>query len=222
MQKRRTLLIVATLALLCATISSAYASYATSIMYSHFNTANSWVDYALDKTYTSLTADLKCHLTFNSTGTPWAKVYFANDTSGSSEGINILFSNDGSTLDVFYIQEPTEVLIGTGTYTCTGNVSTTRVVFSGTKLDVYTNYGVKASQTKIVDGFSISTPIADLRVKGSTAYVATDGYMQVNVNTGISGITSGTTDIVVQFMPAIVTFAMLGLILGMLKKFGKI
>lgn len=222
MNKRR-ILTVATLALLCiAIVAPVYASYATSVMYSDFNTVDAWVDYALDKTYTSLTADVKCHLTFNATGTPWAKVYFANDTSGSSEGINILFGNDGITLKVYYIQEPNEVLIGTGTYTRTGNVSTTRVVFSGTKLDIYTNYGNKALQTKIVDAFSLSTPIADLRVRGNTAYVATDGYMQVNVNTGVSGVSGSTTDVVVQFIPVIVTFAMLGMVLGMLKKFGKI
>jgi hypothetical protein len=221
MNKRR-ILTVAMLALLLVAIAApVYASYATSIMYTKFNLPNAWQDIALDQTYTHLTADIKVHLTFNVSGT-WAKIYFANDTSGSSEGINLLFGDDGVTLKVYYVQEPSEVLIATGTYTLTGNVSTTRVVFSGTKLDVYTNYGNRTLQTKIVDGFSLSTPIADLRVRGTSTGTVQNGYVQVNVNTGVSGVSGSTTDIVIQFVPVIVVFAMLGMVLGMLKKFGKI
>ncbi|RLG01277.1 MAG: hypothetical protein DRN49_01660 [Thaumarchaeota archaeon] len=37
-----------------------------------------------------------------------------------------------------------------------------------------------------------------------------------------SSSTENITDIVMDFMPLIITFAMLGMILGLLKKFGKI
>jgi hypothetical protein len=207
--------------LLVALAAPVYASYATSIMYTKFNLPNAWQDIALDQTYNHLTADIKVYLDFNVTGT-WAKIYFANDTSGSSEGINLLFGDDGVTLKVYYVQEPSEVLIGTGTYTLTGNVSTTRVVFSGSKLDVYTHYENRTLRTKIVDGFSLSTPIANIRARGTSTWTVENGYVQVNVNVGASGLSGSTTDIVMSFLPVIVTFAMLGMVFGMLKKFGKI
>jgi len=218
MNKRRTLLIATTMLLLSLSVSIAYASYVNSIMYTKFNLPDAWQDYALDQRYTYLTADIKNHLTFNVTGT-WAKVYFANDTSGSSEGVNLLFGDDGVTLKVYYVQEPSEVLIGTGTYTLTGNVSTTRVVFSGNKVDVYSNFGNRALQTKIVDGFSLNQTVADLRVRGTSSNTVEDGYMQVSINTGTVSSMTGT---VTAFVPLIVTFAMLGMVLGLLKKFGKI
>jgi len=214
MNKRRALLTVTTLILLCAIVGSAYASYATSVLYTKFNSL-SWSDYTLDKSYTVVTIDIKNYLTFNVTGT-WAKVAFTNHTgdTGTVVGINVVFSDDDETVKVYAIDGATEVLIGTGTY---NHTSTTRIVLSGQKIYAYAHVGNKTS-TKFVDGFSFSEPFAYLRVKGSDVDTASDGYVQVNVNTG----GAGTQASVNEWIPIIITFAMLGICVGYLKKIGKI
>ncbi len=218
---KRQILTVALLAVLCIAIAApVYASYTTSLMYTNFN-STSWTSYALDQDYTALTADVKVRLTYNVTGS-WAKVAFMNDTGDTPMGILLAFSDDDSTVTVYYVNGATEVEIATGTYTDTVNATTTRLVLSGNKVSIYTNYGNRTSQQTILSSFSFNEPMSYLRVKGSDVNTASNGYVQVNVNTGASGISGSTTDTVMQFVPVIVTFTMLGMILGLLKKFGKI
>ncbi len=225
MQKRKTLLI-STALLLCiaALVVPVYASYANSIMYTKFNLLD-WTNYQLDQEYSYFTADIKNNLIYNVTGT-WAKVAFTNGTGDNPIGINVIFSDDDSTVKVYYIDGTTETEIASGNFTdpssaSSGNVSTTRVVFSGGKVSVYTNYGTRNS-AKILDGFSFPDTMTYLRVKGSDLHTVQDGYMQVNVNVGTAGASGNTTSIVMEFIPIIVVFAMMGMVLGLLKKFGKI
>lgn len=220
MQKRKALLTTATVLLLCiAIIAPVCAAYSNSIIYTKFNSLT-WTDYALDKNYTYLTADIKTKLTFGTLGTS-AKIAFFNDTTGNPSGITLIFGDDTHTLYVYYSQGLDEVLIGSGTYTNDGN-STTRLVFNDNKLTIYANYGNKASQAKIVDGFSFNEDIAYLRVKGTDTNTTTNGYAQVDINAGVSGLSGSATSILTDFFPVIILFAMLGMVIGLLKKFGKI
>ncbi len=223
MNKRRALLTVTALALLLS-VSVAYASYATSIIYSKFNSTD-WTDYELDQDYMSATIDIKNALTYNVTGT-WAKIAFtnqstANDSTSDPQGIIIIFSDDDKTFKVYYMLGMSEVQIGNGTYTNPASggstLSTTRVILSGNKVTVYANYGDKTNQAKAVDDFSFNEEFSVMRVKGTDLNTASDGYVQVNVNVG----TAGTSTIINAWIPVIVTFALLSIVLGYLKKIGK-
>jgi hypothetical protein len=209
---RRTLLLQAAFLTLFATclFGSAYASYSTSIIYTRFNTT-SWYTEALDENYTSIGIDIIPYLTFNSTGTPAAKVAFMNETV-YVKGIIILFYKD-NTEKVYLNDGIDEIQIATGTWT-KGNI--TRVVLGSQKITIYDHYG-DASETKILDGFSFDKAFANVRVKGATAYTATDGYIQVNVGGGAGDMSSS----MMTWMPAIVSIAMLSIVVGMLEKFGK-
>lgn len=225
MQKRKTLTVLMLALLAIAVVAPVYASYATAVMYTKFNSTD-WTDYELDQNYTAVTIDIRNYLNYNVTGT-WAKVAFTNQTgeTGTTAGINLIFSDDDETVKVYYINGATEIELASGTYdhgTSGANASVTRLILSNSKVTVYTNYGNRTLQTKILDGFAFSEPISYLRVKGSDLNTAQGGYVQVNVNTGVSGVSGSTTNIVMEFIPVIVTFAMLGMVLGLLKKFGKI
>jgi hypothetical protein len=221
MQKRKTLLILSVLAVLCvALVAPVYAAYSNSIIYTKFNSLT-WTDYSLGQSYSYMTADVKTKLTFEGTPGVSAKIAFSNDTAGDPSGIILVFGDDESTLSVYYNQGADEVLIGSGTYTNDGN-ATTRIVFSGGKLDIYTRYGIRGSQAQIVDGFSFNENFAYLRVKGTDTNTTTNGFAQVDVNAGASGGAGNMSNIVMGFLPVIVLFAMLGVVLGLLKKFGKI
>jgi len=193
-------------------IPSAYASWNASIIYTKFNNLT-WTDYQLDKTYTAVTIDVYNYLIYNDTTAndqAVAKVAFTNDTSANPLGINLLFYKDG-TLKVFYIDGSTEVQIGSGSWT-KGNA--TRVVLANGEVTVYEHYGVEDQQETIVNGFSFSEEFAYLRVKGESTGVATNGYVQVEVNPG----TADVNYTVQAWIPLILTLAMLGMAVGMLKR----
>ena len=209
--QRRT--IAVSLALTLLLIASVYASWGCSVIYNKFNSID-WSDYELDKTYTAVTIDVYNYLTYNETTAndqAVAKVAFTNDTSANPLGINLLFYKDG-TLKVFYIDGPTEVQIGSGTWS-KGNA--TRVVLANGEVTVYAKYGVKDQQATVVNGFSFSEEFAYLRVKGETAYVAEDGYVQVEVNPGTANVSYA----VQAWIPTLVSLAMLGMAIGMIKKY---
>ncbi len=223
MNKRKALLTVTMLILLCSWISIAYAAYATSIIYSKFNSLN-WIDYELDQAYTSATIDIRNYLTYDETGV-WAKVAFTNqstaeDPTSDPQGIILIFSDDDTTFRVYYMLGMSEVQIGNGTFTdpsSGGNtISTTRIVLSGNKVDVYAHYGTK-NQVKVVDGFSFNEEFSVMRVKGTDLNTASNGYVQVNINVGTAGVGA----IVNVYIPVIVTIAMLGMVVGLLKKYAK-
>ena len=211
MQRRTLLMEVAILTLFIACFaSSVYASYSTSIIYSKFNSI-SWYTETLDRNYTSVTIDIIPHLTFNQTGTPAAKVAFMNETT-TVKGIIVLFYKD-NTEKVYLADGVTEVQIATGTWTA-GNI--TRIVLASQKVTITDHYGVEASEATILDGFSFDKAFANVRAKGATAYTATDGYIQVDVDAGTAGMTSTIAD----WMPTLIQLMMLGMAIGIIGKMG--
>lgn len=212
--KRRTLITqTAILTLLIASVfARVHASYSTSILYSKFNNTD-WYTEELDKAYTGVSIDVKCHLTFNATGTPAAKVAFMNDTTGTPKGIILLFFKDG-TEKVFVNDGLTEVQIATGEWAA-GNA--TRIILTNQKVTIYDFYGVEDSETKILEGFSFDEDFANVRAMGTTNYTATDGYMQVDVGAGAAS----TAYVISDFMPTLLSLAMLGMAIGMISKYGR-
>ena len=211
MNKRRTLS-VATVAMLLAAfvITAAQASYNVSITYPHFNSGN-YTYYDMVSRYDSLTTNVTNLLTYNSTTAEWIKVAFLNSSSGTATGVILQFKYTTNILNVYYVENAvlgvSDVLIGVGTW----DVNNTKVTLAGDKLNVWDADG------KLVSNFALAEPVRYIGVQGGTNYV-TAGYVGVGVNQG----TAGTTAIVTSFIPVIVTFAMLGMVLGMLKKFGKL
>ncbi|MEM2099604.1 MAG: hypothetical protein QXU99_07715 [Candidatus Bathyarchaeia archaeon] len=211
MQKRRVLFSAITLVLLLCTATTVYASYATSILYIKFND-EIWKNYQLDKQYTTVTIDVKNYLTYNATtgGDPSAKVAFTNDTGDTPEGIQLLFKKSG-TLEVWKIEGLTEVKLASSKWDVS---DITRITLSGQKLSVWASYNT--NKTAILKDFSYGNYFEYLRVKGGGSYIATDGYVQVNVNSGAAG----TSAIINQWIPIIVTFVCLSIVLAYVKKIG--
>ena len=210
METRKLLLkTVLILTLLCAIAIPVYAYTVESVLYTKFNSAT-WTDYKLDKKYTTLTVNLKCFLTFNDTGTPCAKVCFVNGTT-TPEGLNFLFFKDG-TGQIYKLEGITEVQIATFTW-AKGNI--TRLSLASGKVTVYEYYDVKDKKAMVLSGFAFGNFIEYFRVKGETAYTATNGYFQVEVNTGASGGMD-----IIEWLPSIISLAMLAMCFGMIKRLG--
>jgi len=210
METRKLLLKTALiLTLLCAIAIPVYAYTVESVLYTKFNTIT-WTDYQLDKQYTTLTVNLKPFLTFNTTGTPFAKVCFVNGTT-NPEGLIFLFYSDG-TGKIYKIEGETEVQIATFTY---GKGNITRLSLASGKITVYEYYDVKDKKATILSGFAFGNSIGYLRVKGDSEFTATDGYFQVEVNVGASGGMDIT-----EWLPSIISLAMLAMCFGMIKRLG--
>jgi len=212
MKRSRVLLTALLLLTLSSAIAVCYASSTYSILYTKFND-ETWKNYQLDKQYTSLNVDIKSFITFNeTTGDPACKVAITNDTGDTPEGLNFLFKRDSNALQIWKIEGVTEVMIASGTYT---DEETVRVTLSSGYVTVKTYNGT--AYTTVLQNFAFSNYIEYVRVKGSGSDIATDGYMQVEVNAGSAGINSSITEI----LPAIVSLAMLGVAIGIVKKTGR-
>ena len=211
MQKRRTLFSAVIAALSVALlVASAEAAFSASITYSKFN-SGSWTYYDMGTSYSSFVTNVTNRLTYNTTTNQWAKVAFLNSSSGTATGIVLTFKKASNALEVYSLENTVlgaaDILIGTGTW----DENNTKVTLSGSKLNVWDANGL------LVSDFVISEPVRYLGVVGGPYYVQ-GGYLSVGVNAGLAGATATVT----EFIPVIVTFAMLGMVLGMLKKFGKI
>lgn len=211
MEKRRTLTAALVAALSIALlVASATAAYNVSITYPKFN-SGTWTYYDIGAAQDNIISNVTNRLTYNETTAEWAKVAFLNSSSGTATGIILQMKYTSNVLNVYYVENAvlgaSDVLIATGTW----GENSTKIVLAGDKLDVYDANGL------LVNDFAVAPALEYIGATGGTNYV-TGGYVGVGVNQG----TAGATAIVTGFIPVIVTFAMLGMVLGLLKKFGKI
>lgn len=163
--------------------------------------------------YTTMTADVTTHVNWNQSGTH-IKVGFMNETT-IPQGIWLFYVNvDGSEvtgiLDIWYLVEPNEVKIATGTWY---NGNTTRVILSNGYLTVICNYG-EDNEATILKDFSFDKPLEYVQTTGASTYSLKGGYVQVNVNAGVGAMGGVITD----WLPTIVSFALLGIVIGLVKK----
>jgi hypothetical protein len=211
MEKRRTLTVsVATLLLAAVFITAANAAYNVSVTYPKFN-SGTWTYYDMGSLQDSIISNVTNRLTYNTTTAEWVKVAFLNSSSGTGTGVILQMKYTDSVLNVYYIENAAlgagDVLVATGTW----DENNTKVTLAGDKLNIWDADGI------LVTDFALSEPVRYIGVVGGTDYV-TGGYVGIGVNQGVAGATA----IVYEFIPIIVIFAMLGMVLGLLKKFGKI
>lgn len=197
-------------------VSSVYASYfVKSWVYTPFNSAT-WTYYQFaddDKGDKSFTATIINRL-LNGSTLEWAKVAFMNSsTSTYRQALILQFhmtpNTYGGTLDVYYCEGVlgvADVKIATGTY----DENSTKVTLANDRISVYTE-----TDGYLVKDFGFNEDVNTIGVCGGTNYVS-NGYLQVLFNAGTGAI--GST--VMEWMPLVITFAMLGILLGIVKKFG--
>ena len=194
-------------------LSVCASSYSNSIMWTNFKGTDKR-SFLMSESYTSMTADVITHVVWNESGSA-VKVGFFNETV-TPQGIWLYYAREGETnagtLDVWYLVEPNEVKIATGTWS-DGN--TTRVKLSGGKLTVICHYG-ETSKATILENFSFDKPLAYVQTTGASTYSLQGGYVQVNVNAGAG---AGMDSAIMDWMPTLLSFAMLGMTVGILKKF---
>jgi hypothetical protein len=209
-------LLILAIALMCGLmVSSAYASYFVKTwVWTPFNSAT-WTYYQFaddGKGDKSFTATIINRL-LNGSTLQWAKVAFMNSsTSTDRQALILMFqmtaNTYGGTLKVYYcdgVLGVADVLIATGTY----DENSTKVILQNGLISVYTK-----TNGYLVKDFGFDEDVNTIGVCGGSNYVS-NGYLQVLFNTGTGAI--GST--VMEWMPIVVSFAMLGVLLGIVKKY---
>lgn len=201
MQKYTIVLTIFLALTLC--VSIAYASTVYTWDYTKFNSETP--DYReLDKATTSISFEIINKLTFNSTTTgAKAVVQICNGTTGTIYHVDIVFVKDG-TLEVV-LNMPSYIKIATGTWE--ENI-TTRVSIDSDG-DLYVKHG----DTVIVDDYNIGTFTMRAFGGSGVAHSCTSGYLSVDLGA------YETNQIVNEWLPAILSIAMLGIAIGMIKKY---
>lgn len=207
------------LSLVLAAVPAVFASEVRTIPYQYFN--NQMTFFKLNYNYTNAwTVYITNYLTYNTTtaGKANLRLHPAN-TSVYKCAIELNFDYDGD-LFVYYADDAgTIVGIGSGKW-----VSGEAVVVS-VSADGIINVGNKTDKDYIVKNYGAGSSAIDLYYVGAASdtgtakSIATAGYINIEVY----GSATGTTDIsslVMVWIPVIVTFVMLGVVLGFVKKIG--
>lgn len=212
MKSKIAVLSVMVILLLIGGVSSlAYASCVRSISYTVFNN-EPLTSYALDKNYTKgFIATVVNKLTYNTTTNKAAIVRFVgNADPASGEHLELSFWANGE-LHIWFNDGTSNVEIGAGSWV-SGNKTTVTITQDGilTVKDkdgkaIVQNYGLGDFTLYFVGGHG-----------ETTASIATAGYVTISVD----GTSSDVTYSINVWIPIIVTFAMLGMALGLIKKFG--
>lgn len=208
--KLKPLMLCAVLAclLIVASVSCVHASFAASPIYTFFNSATH-TNYDMGES-DWLTVWFSNKMTMNASHV--AIVQFGNST-GSMLGIQFqLFSN--KICDVIYVNGAGNTKIAETTL---GTLNDSiELDCSSDSLSVYVN------DVALIEGFSMQNNWQYCAVYGATG-TATGGYMQISTN-GVGGGSSGAlgmTSAITQWLPVIIQFVMLGMVIGILKKFGR-
>lgn len=214
----RRLTLLAVLAVLAAlTISSVvYAPYSTTFIYTKFNSTDTTAE-ALDDNYTDINALIYNSLTYNSSASGEVRIILANTTNAAKCGIMITMKKAGANnLLVYWKDGDTDVEIASATWEAADIVSVDINSYVLT-VDLYSNS--TDEWTNIIDNFHTSSiDYAAVCALGSGIGTVTAGYVSV-VITSSGGSYSSTTDAVTGWLPTLVSFAMLGVAIGFIKKF---
>lgn len=199
-------------------IPYAYALEMRTIPYQYFN--NTMTFFTLNHNYTdSWTVYITNCLTYNTTTAGRANIRLSpEDTTVKKNCIELHFEYDGD-LFIYYSDETeTEVGIGSGKW-----VSGEAVVVCVTA-DGIINVGNKTDRDSIVKNYGAGSSAVDLYKVGAASgsgaaeSVATAGYMNIEVGGYSSG--ANITSVVTVWLPIIVSIAMLGMVLGIIKQLG--
>lgn len=203
----------------------AYAAfYSTNFPYTRFNTTS--VAYS-PTNYEKTTWILKINndLTYNSTtSSPFATIRVSNSSSTHLWAIDFNMAPETSdpTLFSLDIVVPTKVDPSSSdwvsVYMIHGLQKNETIVItckSGNRIVV----GTTLNPTKYYDGYTLDNPLvaAYIGTKGSGTFVATAGNIAVTLDT----YSAPASDIVLAWIPLIISLAMLGVTIGMVNKFGR-
>jgi len=191
-----------------------YAKSVRSITYTVFN-SSTLTYYELDQNYTGFKAEIVNKLTYNTTTNKAAIVRLCGDENAAlGPWIELSFWPNGE-LHIWINDTSSNIEVGAGEWK-SGNTTTVIVTDDGIvsvkDYDgnyILQNYGIGAFTLHYVGGHGETT--------GS---IATAGYTTIEV-TGSYATTEGISESVMVWIPIIVTFAMLGMVLGMIKKFSR-
>ncbi|RLC80751.1 MAG: hypothetical protein DRI61_05110 [Chloroflexi bacterium] len=202
-----------------ALVSNAYALTIRTVPYHYFNDTP-WVPLSLEKNFTGAwTAYVYNYLTYNTTtkGVAILRLHSEN-ASANADWMELNFWYDGK-LDIYHTDSNGNTgIIGSGTWTA-GEAIVISVTADGI-IDI----GNETDKEAIVKNYGVGD--LDLYwVGGSTYpeyvnYTVTQGYINVEIS-GYASTTSDVSESVMVWIPIIVTFAMLGMVLGMIKKFSR-
>jgi len=171
--------------------------------YTKFNTSTP--DYReLDEATTSLSFEIINKLTFN-TSTTGAKavVQICNGTSGTIYHLDIVLVCD-KTLEVV-LNMPTYIKIATGTW----EYNETIYVSINSDGDLY----VRSGDNVVIDDYNIGTFTMRALAGSGVDYACTSGYLSVDLGH------YEVNNVISEWIPAIVSIAMLGVAIGMIKKY---
>lgn len=209
------LAVVLVLCVAFASVSQVRALWSTTFIYTQFVLITTAV--ALDYSVSSWSFSIYNHLTYNATGTPEAKIMFANATSDDREGVLLAMKSDLTTR-VYYKVGGTDILLAEDTADYSTGDYYEVSVQSGL-LSVYRYENLTDSDVAVIEDFAFSIDIGAVCAMGSSNYVATAGYVNVETSGGLGGA-SGMTGTLTTWLPIMLEFAIIGMIFGMIRKFG--
>lgn len=205
------------IAVICS-ISIVSATYTYTFVSSGFNDATNVTEACPDTAFTNgFRAVIMNRLVYNDTSddTSEAHITFGNGTTIASDDIiELWMTNDSKIIVKVNID-------GKGTETI---LSSTDAVFldGADTISIWLdtngllNVGNGTDADAYVEDFAFGNlNMSVMGIRGTTDYTADSGYVSIRLTTSYGGDVSGS---MMQWIPIIIEFAMLGMILGLLKK----
>jgi hypothetical protein len=209
--QRRTLALILVLLAIASAVGACvvYAGFVKSIPYTEFNKLSPITFYQLDKNYTSWEATVINNLVYNSSTSGYALVRFQTSTAAGSPYIELSFLKDGTLLVFYSYDGSSNVQAASGQWTAG------KPIYVSLSSDGYLDVGDSSGKEKILKDFTYGNLTLQYVGAHGDQYTATGGYMQVE----LGGLVSDVSTTVYQWIPVIVTFAMLGFVLSLIKKY---
>ena len=207
-------LIFATIIATLLLVAPVYAtSYSTSFVYTAFNTATASYK-TPSTTYATWSCKITNVLTYNSTTAGTGKIRL-NATAIEGHYIDFCFASDG-TADVWFSDNGTSpVKIGAGAWV------KSEALYISRDSSGYLDFGNATDKDVFISNFVIGAyTLEDLGAHGEEN-CTTAGYISVELGSSATDPTD-MSESIMSWMPLVIQFAMLGVVMGMLKKFGKI
>lgn len=212
--RRAAILLAVVLAVFLA-VGAVNATFVKSIPYTVFNTPTPITFYATDKNYTTWQVELTNNLVYNTT-TPNANAYalvrLQPSTGADSPYIELSFIKGGTLWITYSYDGTTNIEAATGTWYQGKPVIVT--LDANGYVDIYV-YDTNNKKTAVLQDFTYGNLTLSYVGAHGARNTATSGFVQVEVSSGPGG---DVGPVIYQWIPLVVTFAMLGVVLGLLKK----
>ena len=214
----KSLLLSLLVAVLCvASIQAVAGTYYTTFVYTRFISSDTYSE-DLGEDYTSITVLVTNKLGYNqTTGSGEARFILANTTEATKEGVAVFMKEQGTAdgLLVYWKQGASDFEVGKTTWDTDDLV---KITVSNSLLQVELYDNSTGEWSNVIDEYGVgSATFRAVCALASTEFVCDTGYM--NVKVGSSFGSAGIGDAITEWLPIIVQFAMLGMVMGMIKKF---